>query len=145
MRVRGAGRNADPSEVDALLASSDYVVVATPLTPATRGLIDARRVGLLNAHAVLINIGRGPVVDETALIDALRSRRIHGAALDVFDEEPLPPAHPFWELDNVLVSPHCADHTDDAHDRAFALFLRNLDRFRRGEPLENVVDRDEEY
>jgi len=95
--------------------------------------------------AVFINVGRGATVDEDALIDALRHHRIRGAALDVFDVEPLPPEHPLWQLDNVLISPHTADRTSDSHARAMQFFLENLRRFRAGESLENVVDKGEGY
>ncbi len=124
---------------------ADYVVLSVPLTPETRGLMSAERIASLPSHSVLINVSRGPVVDEVALIDALRAKRIRGAALDVFSTEPLPPDHPLWTLDNVLISPHTADRTADSHDRAMRFFLRNLERFRRGEPLENVVDKARGY
>jgi phosphoglycerate dehydrogenase-like enzyme len=99
----------------------------------------------MRPDAVFINIGRGGTVDEEALVDALRAHRIRGAALDVFDVEPLPVDHPLWQLDNVLISPHTADHTADAHLRAMSFFLENLRRFRAGESLENVVDKIEQY
>jgi len=85
------------------------------------------------------------VVDEKALVDALREKRIRGAALDVFEAEPLPPDHPLWSLENALISPHSADHTSDAHERAMRFFLENLWRFERGEKLENTVDLDAGY
>jgi phosphoglycerate dehydrogenase-like enzyme len=128
---------------DELLANADYVVLSTPLTPSTRGMIGARELSLMKSTSVLINIGRGAVVDEVALIHELR--RIRGAALDVFETEPLPPSHPFWTMENVLLSPHCADHTDDAHDRTMRFFLENLQRYDRGEALENVVDKAKGY
>jgi phosphoglycerate dehydrogenase-like enzyme len=99
----------------------------------------------MKPHAVLVNLGRGPVVDEAALVAALRDGRIKGAALDVFDEEPLPPDHPFWGLPNVLLSPHCADHVPGWVEEAMRVFLDNLERFRRGEPLRNVVDKARGY
>ena len=95
----------------------------------------------MKSTAVLINIGRGPVVEEAALVGALERKRIRGAALDVFDTEPLPTGHPFYKLDNVLLSPHAADHTPDWKERTMRLFLENFERFRRGEPLLNVVDK----
>ena len=107
--------------------------------------MNADRIALMKRSAVLINVSRGAVVDEAALIAALTAKRIRGAALDVFEIEPLPPDHPLWTLDNVLISPHTADHTSDSHQRAVALFLRNLERFRRGERLENVVDKQAGY
>lgn len=124
-----------------LMARSDYVVVVAPLTPDTRGMISEAELGVMKSSAVLMNIGRGPVVDESALIRALEEKRIRGAALDVFHTEPLPAGHPFFRLDNVLLSPHCADHTSDWLEQAMQFFLDNLERFRRGEPLRNVVNK----
>ena len=128
-----------------LLAGADYVVVATPLTPETRGLIGEEELRAMKETAVLINIGRGPVVDEAALVRALEENWIRGAALDVFDEEPLPAGHPLYALENVLLSPHCADHTPDWKERAMRLFLENFERFRNGEPLRNVVKKEQRY
>ena len=125
-----------------VLRRSDYVVVAVPLTPATRGMI---RIEIMRKTAVLINVGRGPVVDEGTLVDALASHRIRGAALDVFETEPLPTSHPLWSLDNVLISTHCADQTSDSHIRAMQCFLDDFGRFKRGEPLNNVVDKNAGY
>jgi phosphoglycerate dehydrogenase-like enzyme len=125
------------------LLECDYLVLSVPLTPETRGVLNAERIARFKG--VLINVSRGAVVDENALVDALVNRRIRAAALDVFATEPLPPAHPLWDLDNVLISPHTADHTVDSHERAMNFFRQNLERFRRGEPLENVVDVEREY
>lgn len=144
MRVMARGHRDGPPPEE-LIPASDYLVISTPLTPETERLIDAGRIAWMRPSAVLINVSRGPIVDENALIDALRGRRIRGAALDVFENEPLPPDHPLWSLDNVLISPHNADRTADSHDRAMDLFLRNLSHFRRGEPLENVVDFSRQY
>jgi phosphoglycerate dehydrogenase-like enzyme len=124
-----------------LMARSDYVVAAAPLTAETRGLIGESELRAMKNTAVIMNVGRGPVIDEAALIRALEEKRIRGAALDVFDTEPLPNGHPFYRLDNVLLSPHCADHTPDWLDQAMQLFINNFERFRRGEPLQNVVDK----
>ena len=90
---------------------------------------------------VLVNVGRGPVVDEGALVEALERGRIRGAALDVFETEPLPAESKLWRLPNVLLSPHCADHVPGWVDEAMRVFLRQLERFRRGEPLQDVVDK----
>ena len=95
----------------------------------------------MKPSAIIINIGRGPVIDETALIRALEQGRIRGAALDVFNIEPLPPRHPFWQMPNVLLSPHTADRVEGFLDPPFDCFFENLDRFRRGVPLLNVVDK----
>jgi phosphoglycerate dehydrogenase-like enzyme len=124
-----------------MLARSDYVVAAAPLTPETRGMIGQPEFDAMKSTAVVINIGRGPVVEEAALVRALASNRIRGAALDVFDKEPLPGGHPFFQLENVLLSPHAADHTPDWKERTMRLFIENFERFRRGEPLLNVVDK----
>jgi len=124
-----------------LMARSDYVVVAAPLTPETRGLIGEAELRAMKPTAVLINIGRGPTVVEPALVGALEENRIRGAALDVFDQEPLPADHPFYRLKNVLLSPHCADHTPGWEEAAMELFLDNFERFRRGQPLRNLVDK----
>lgn len=142
---RRAAEGGPITTLDDLLTRSDYVVVTVPITPATRGLLGDRELRLMKPSAVLVNIGRGAVVDEAALVDALRAGRMRGAALDVFAEEPLPADHPFWSLENVLLSPHCADHTPDSHDRAMASFLENLARFRKGEELVNIVDKAAQY
>jgi len=123
-----------------LMARSDDVVVATPLTPDTRGLIGEREIRAMKPTGVLINVGRGAVVQERPLVDALRARAIRGAALDVFETEPLPAGHPFFTLDNVLLSPHSADQVPGWLDEAMNGFLENLDRFLAGQPLQHVVD-----
>jgi phosphoglycerate dehydrogenase-like enzyme len=124
-----------------MLPRCDYIVVAAPLNAETRGLIGPREFAAMKRTAVLINIGRGPLVEEKALIEALTRHRIRGAALDVFDEEPLPKGHPFYALENVLLSPHCADHTADWLDDAMRFFLAQFHRFRTGQPLLNVVNK----
>jgi phosphoglycerate dehydrogenase-like enzyme len=130
-----------PAELVALMRRADDVVVATPLTAETRGLVGEAAIGAMRPGAVLVNVGRGPVVDEAALARALTERRIRGAALDVFETEPLPPGSPLWGLDNLLLSPHCADNTPGWLEAAMRAFLGNLDRFRRGERLLNLVDK----
>ena len=139
MHVVGLRRADGPERKFELLAQSDYVVLSAPLTPETRGIISDAELRAMKPSAVLINVGRGPLVDEAALVVALRERRIGGAALDVFNEEPLPDGHPFYTLDNLLLSPHAADHTPDWKQRAMQLFLDNFERYRKGEPLRNVV------
>jgi len=145
LRVIGLGRADGPDRKRNLLAQSDYVVLSTPLTPETRGIIGKAELRVMKPEAVLINVGRGPLVDEAALIAALRERRIGGAALDVFNREPLPAGHPYFGLDNLLLSPHSADHTPDWQQRSMQLFLDNFERYRRGEPLRNVVDKGRGY
>ena len=155
MRVLGVKRHGPPAhEADPLaeriygpegliemISRSDYVVAAAPLTPETLGMIGEPELAAMKPGAVLINVGRGPVVQEAALVRALSEQRIKGAALDVFDTEPLPAGHPFYKLENVLLSPHCADHTPDWLDQAMRFFLAQFERFRKGEPLKNVVDK----
>jgi phosphoglycerate dehydrogenase-like enzyme len=134
-----------PDERLHMLGQCDYVVITAPLTPETRGLMGVAEIAALKREAVLINIGRGPIVSEEALIDALRGGKIKGAALDVFDREPLPAGHPYYGLENVLISPHSADHTAGWLGAAVQLFLDNLERYRKGETLANVVDTDRGY
>ncbi len=155
MRVLGVKRHGPPAhEADPLaeriygpegriemISRSDYVVVAAPLTPETLGMIGEPEFAAMKPDAVAINVGRGPVIEEAALIKALSEKRIKGAALDVFDIEPLPQGHPFYKLENVLLSPHCADHTSDWMGQAMRFFLAQFERFRKGEPLWNVVDK----
>lgn len=130
-----------PAQLREMLPLCDYIAVTAPLTPETRGMLAAREFALMKESAVVINVGRGPVIDEPALIAALSGNRLKGAALDVFDEEPLPAGHPFYRLENVLLSPHCADHTPDWMDNAMKFFLEQYARFRKGAPLLNVVDK----
>jgi phosphoglycerate dehydrogenase-like enzyme len=128
-----------------LVARCDYVVLSLPGTPETQGLFGAREIAAMKSTAVLVNVGRGSTVDQPALVAALAARRIRGAALDVFAEEPLAADHPLWRLDNVLLSPHTADRTATWRDEAMGLFLGNLERFRSGAPLVNVVDKRRGY
>jgi phosphoglycerate dehydrogenase-like enzyme len=124
-----------------MISRSDYVVVTAPLTSETRGMIGAPEFAAMKPTAAIINVGRGPVIDEPALITALSEGRIKGAALDVFDREPLPKGHPFYKLENVLLSPHCADHTPDWLDNAMEFFIEQFERFQKSEALLNVVDK----
>jgi phosphoglycerate dehydrogenase-like enzyme len=134
-----------PDGMVEMLAECDYVVLIVPSTPATRHLIDERALRAMKPSAVLINLARGGVVDEVALLAALREGRLAGAALDVFEEEPLPPDSPFWGLENVIVSPHVAGFTPHYHERVMGIFAENLRRFLAGEPLLNRVDRQHGY
>jgi phosphoglycerate dehydrogenase-like enzyme len=134
-----------PDGLREMIAQCDYVVVTAPLTPQTRGMIGALEFAAMKPDAVIINVGRGAVIDEEAMIRALTEKRILGAALDVFVNEPLPPGHPFFQLENVLLSPHSADHTRDWLDRAMEFFLTQFKRFSNGEPLLNVVDKKRGY
>ncbi|MFA9503175.1 D-2-hydroxyacid dehydrogenase [Natrinema sp. H-ect1] len=128
-----------PDGLESVLAESDYLVVACPLTDETRGLLDAKALATLPEDAVLVNIARGKVVDQAALVDALETGDLGGAALDVFEEEPLPEESPLWDRDDVLVTPHMAGSTPHYWERCADVFLRNYDRFRDGEALENRV------
>ena len=130
-----------PQALLEVLFRSDYVVVAAPLTPETRGMIGEREFAAMKPSAVVINVGRGPVIDEAAMIRALVEKRIKGAGLDVFEHEPLPADSPLYKLQNVLLSPHCADNTTGWEANAMRFFLAQFDRFRKGEPLLNVVDK----
>jgi phosphoglycerate dehydrogenase-like enzyme len=129
-----------PDGLHVLLAESDIVVLAAPLTAETEGLIDEAAVASMKRDAWLINVARGRLIDDTALLRALRDNRIGGAALDTFRDEPLPPASPYWSLPNVIVTPHTAWSSARVLDRSIDLFCDNLVRFSRGEPLRNIVD-----
>jgi phosphoglycerate dehydrogenase-like enzyme len=130
-----------PPQLRELIAASDYLLVTTPLTPQTRGLIGETEIAAMKTTAVFLNVGRGPVVDEAALIRALQSNRIRGAALDVFTTEPMPADHPFWGMPNVLLSPHTADRVQGFLEPALECFLENTKRFQSGAPLLNIVDK----
>jgi len=155
MRVLATQRHPEPSPhadpvlgPDAtarVLTESDYVVVILPLTPETRGSLDAKMLSNLKREAVLVNMARGGIVDETALAAMLREDRLRGAALDVFEEEPLPPESPLWDVPNLLVTPHVAGFSHDYIQRVTAIFLDNVTRLERGDPLRNEVDRERGY
>ncbi len=158
MRVLAQRRNPAPRAGDehvdrvygtdglhAMLPECDYVAVTAPLTPETKGMIGKPELELMKPTAVILNVGRGPVIEEAAMIEALRTRRIRGAALDVFDIEPLPADSPLWDLDNVLLSAHCADHVEGWVEDAVEFFVEQFSRWRRGEPLKNVVDKQAGY
>jgi len=133
------------NQLHELLAASDYVLMAMPSTPETRHMMGAAEFRAMQESAVLINLGRGSAVDEAALVDALREKRIRGAALDVCETEPLPADSPLYTLDNILLSAHSADRTQDWLERATRMFMENYGRFVRGEPLLNVVDKKAGY
>jgi phosphoglycerate dehydrogenase-like enzyme len=130
-----------PDEMDAMISRCDYIIAAAPLTSETRGLIGEKEFAAMKPGAVIINVGRGPVIDEAAMLRALTERRIKGAGLDVFENEPLPAGHPFYQLDNVLLSPHCADHTSDWTEQAMRFFLAQFERYSSGAPLQNIVSK----
>ena len=134
-----------PAALPRLWQRADFIVSCVPLLPSTKGLIDRAAFAAMKASTVLVDVSRGGVVDESPLLDALRSGRIRGAALDVFDTEPLPPESPFWELENVIVTPHCSSVYEGWELKSVEMFTRNLARYRAGEPLQNVVDPDRGY
>jgi phosphoglycerate dehydrogenase-like enzyme len=151
IHVRGVARTPRPAggvfesiagveELHEELARADHVVNVLPITASTHGLFDAEAFAAMQPHAVFVNIGRGATVDEPAMIDALERGVIAGAALDVFEVEPLPPDSPLWRMPNVLVSPHRAGDHERWAEEVVALFVDNLKRFVAGEPLRNVVD-----
>ena len=129
-----------PDGLPELLAESDFVVLAAPLTAATEGLIDGPALEAMKPGAWLINVARGRLVDERALLRALREGHIGGAVLDTFRDEPLPASSPFYDLDNVIVTPHTSWSSGRVLDRSVELFCENLRRYAAGQPLLNVVD-----
>lgn len=129
-----------PRDLDGVLPRTQWLALACPLTPETRGLIDARRLALLPPGAWILNVARGEVIDEEAMIAALQSGRLGGAYLDVFAVEPLPPESPLWEMPNVFISPHNSAAAQGNEARVAAIFRRNVVRWFRGEPLENEVE-----
>ncbi|MFI6749420.1 D-2-hydroxyacid dehydrogenase [Actinomadura luteofluorescens] len=152
LAVSGAGRTARDADPDLgvvhpmerlgeALAEADYVVLAAPLTPQTRGMIDAAALERMRPSARLVNVGRGGLVAEGDLVEALRAGRIAGAALDVFEDEPLPASSPLWDLPNVIVSPHMSGDVVGWRDELVRLFADNLGRYVSGRPLRNVVDK----
>lgn len=139
--VEGVSSVAGIEHLHAELPLADVVVLTTPTTAATRAMIGAAELALMKPHAVLVNVARGRLVDEEALVDALSAGRIGGAGLDAFVREPLPADHALWSLPNVLMSPHTAAFGRPYWPPTMDLFVENLSRFVRGEPLRNVVDK----
>lgn len=139
------GRLLGTDDLDAALPGADFVVLAAPLTEQTHGLMDAGRLALMRPDARLVNVGRGELVDEEALVDALKAGRLAGAALDVFHTEPLPADHPLWTLPNVIVSPHMSGDVVGWRTALVEQFADNLRRWTAGRPLVNVVDKTAGY
>ena len=133
------------SRLNEMLARSDYVVLSPPITLATKGMIGREQLGAMKPNAYLINVGRGPLVDEAALIETLRARKIAGAALDVFDKEPLPADSPLWDLDNLLITPHTGGFTEKMWERQYAIFTENLRRYLNAQPLLGLIDKHRGY
>jgi len=134
-----------PSQIDEVFRQADYVVLAAPMTESTTAIASAKRLALMKPDACLINVGRGPLVDEPALATALQEKKIGGAALDVFPKEPLAPESPLWDLPNLLITPHTAALTDKIWERHYTLFSENLRRYLGGQPLLGVVDKRKGY
>jgi phosphoglycerate dehydrogenase-like enzyme len=129
------------TELHPVLAESDVVVLALPLTPETRGSFDERALRAMKPGAFLVNVARGGICDEEALVRVLNDGHLSGAALDVFAQEPLPSDHPLWYMPNVLMSPHSSGHTPHYGARAMQMFEENLRRYLAGAPLLNEIDR----
>ena len=157
MRVTGVRRRLDqpvpdgvsdvvaPEQFREALPRADAVVLAVPRTSETRALMSDAEFAVMRPSAVLVNIARGRLIDDAALIRALESGRISGAGLDAFQEEPLPPTHPFWGLPNVLITPHTAAFAGEYWPPVVDQFLENMRRYKKGEPLLNVVDKEAGY
>jgi phosphoglycerate dehydrogenase-like enzyme len=150
LRVIGTRANPRPTEnvgevfgtdqLHDVLAVADIVVVCVPLTPATRGLLDSQAIAAMTPGTLVIDVSRGGVIVGDALLEGLRSGHMAGAALDVFEQEPLPPDSPFWDLGNVIITPHCSSEYPGWERRSAEMFCDNLERFRSDRPLDNVVD-----
>jgi phosphoglycerate dehydrogenase-like enzyme len=160
LKVHGLRRNPERSahdpildrvfgiqELNEMLRNVDILLCAAPLTPQAHHMIGSAQFAVMKTTAIVINVGRGAVIDQAALISALQNERIAGASLDVFEEEPLPPGSPLWDMENVLISPHSTDETEDPSplDLGMRLFVENLRRYREGEPLLNIVDKQAGY
>ncbi|MBP9838688.1 MAG: D-2-hydroxyacid dehydrogenase, partial [Proteobacteria bacterium] len=133
------------NEADKIFSSSDYLVSAAPLTDETKGFINKSLLTKMKSSSVFLNVGRGPVVLEEDLIEILQAKKIKGAALDVFEVEPLNIDSPLWKMDNVLISPHIADRNTGWLEKSMQCFIDNCKRFIRGEELQNVVDIEKGY
>jgi len=133
------------SKLQELLAQSDYVVLSAPVTPETTGMIGARQLAAMKPDAFLLNVGRGPLINEAALVEVLRQHKIGGAALDVFDQEPLPSDSPLWDLEDLLITPHTGGISEKMWERHYVLFSENLRRYLSGEPLLGLVDKRSGY
>ncbi len=141
----GADAVFGPAQIDEVFRQADYVVLAAPVTASTKAIANAERLALMKPDACLINVGRGPLVDEPALTAALREKKIGAAALDVFPKEPLAADSPLWDVPNLLITPHTAALTDKLWEQHYTLFSENLRRYLTGEPLLAVVDKHKGY
>ena len=156
MRVLGVRRSGEPAphvdrmfnttDLPAVLAESDYIITSLPYTESTDRMFADEQFGAMKPGAVFINVGRGRTTDTDALIRALRERRIAGAGLDVFEQEPLPAGHPLWSMDNVIITPHNGGVTDRYEERAVDIFVRNLQAYMHtGKPETNLIDAQAHY
>jgi phosphoglycerate dehydrogenase-like enzyme len=134
-----------PAEIDEVFRQADYIVLAAPVTVTTKAIANAARLALMKPEACLVNVGRGPLVDESALAAVLRDKKIGGAALDVFPKEPLAPDSPLWEMPNLLITPHTAALTEKLWERHYSLLTENLRRYLKGAPLLGLVDKHKGY
>jgi phosphoglycerate dehydrogenase-like enzyme len=130
-----------PESLNELLPRADYVIVACPETPKTRGLFDRARIALMAPGSILINVARGSIVSLEALTDALERGAIGGAALDVFELEPLPEDHPLWAREDVIITPHTAGYGPTVAESHLAVLIDNLRRFADNTPLRNIIDK----
>ena len=134
-----------PDQLDAVLPQADVVFMAAPLTPKSQGMMGRKQFGLMKKGSYFIAVSRGKTYDSDALVEALKAGRLAGAGLDVTNPEPLPPGHPLWKFENVIITPHIAGQSDGVRARRMALIEENVARFVRGEPLLNVVDKKKGY
>jgi D-2-hydroxyacid dehydrogenase (NADP+) len=141
----GADKVFGPAQIGEVFHQADYIVLAAPVTAGTKAIVNAERLAFMKPGACLINVGRGPLVDEPALAAALREKKIGGAALDVFPKEPLPADSPLWDVPNLLITPHTAALTDKLWERHYVLFSENVRRYMTGKPLLAVVDKRKGY
>jgi len=139
--VEGVAQMVGPGALIDELGRADVVANTLPYTSETHHLLGRREIEAMKPGAIIINIGRGGTIDEAAMVEALRSGHLRAAGLDVFEEEPLPEDSPLWDMDNVLLTPHYSGLTPHYNERVFEIFLDNLERFQKGEPLRNVVDK----
>lgn len=139
------GRMVYPDQIDSVLPLADVVFISTPLTPQSEGMIGARQFELMKKGAYFIAVSRGKVYNTGALVKALDGRRLAGAGLDVTNPEPLPKDHPLWKFDNVVITPHIAGQSDNVERRQIDFIKENVARFVKGEPLQNIVDKQKGY
>jgi phosphoglycerate dehydrogenase-like enzyme len=144
-RAPGIDRVVPTDQLAEVVGEADYLAIAAPLTSATRGAVSREVISRMKPTGWIMNIARGAIVDEPAMIEALRAKRIGGAALDVFTTEPLPAESPLWTLENVIITPHNSGSSPRVGERTLALFAENLRRYKAGEPLINRVDYEAGY